>query len=371
MKNYYDILGISIWATEEEIKKSYRKLAFKFHPDYNQGDKFFEDRFRDIQEAYEILTNREKKIQYDIKLHSILYPPKQTQQTTTNYTPKTEPKENNYYSYSTSTQSKQEPPKETKKVKKVSAIDSIISTLKDVVVGLLSFVINIIVVIGSRLLVLGIFGGIIFGLSKACDSNTTKQQENNIANGNLDNSFKNPTDEAGNTSPSLTPEEQYQSQKQQLIAQGWSENNISNGVMSSCYNFKPKYGKLKNYLAISVGSNTNVAIKLMDQNTNKCVRYVYINANSSYRIKNIPEGIYYLKIAYGSDWISHIENRKCVGKFLRGSLYKRGDDVLDFYRKNTYEGYSIPSFSLQLDVVASDYSNQFDSQSITENDFNN
>ncbi|SFC30346.1 curved DNA-binding protein [Flexibacter flexilis DSM 6793] len=57
MKNYYYLLGIANNANPEEIKKAYKQLALKFHPDKNNGDKFFEERFKDIQEAHEVLSN--------------------------------------------------------------------------------------------------------------------------------------------------------------------------------------------------------------------------------------------------------------------------------------------------------------------------
>lgn len=57
MKDYHYILGVPKTATKKEIKAAYRKLSKKFHPDLNEGDKFFEDRFKDINEAYETLLN--------------------------------------------------------------------------------------------------------------------------------------------------------------------------------------------------------------------------------------------------------------------------------------------------------------------------
>ena len=66
MKDYYYILGSPKTASIEEIKKAYKKLALKFHPDQNGGDKFFEERFKDIQEAYEILSDVDKRKQYDL-----------------------------------------------------------------------------------------------------------------------------------------------------------------------------------------------------------------------------------------------------------------------------------------------------------------
>jgi molecular chaperone DnaJ len=64
-KDYYEVLGVSKEATKEEIKKAYRKQALKFHPDKNPGDKKSEENFKEAAEAYEILSNEEKKARYD------------------------------------------------------------------------------------------------------------------------------------------------------------------------------------------------------------------------------------------------------------------------------------------------------------------
>ena len=60
-KDYYDVLGVSKSATEKEIKQAYRKLAIKYHPDRNQGDKNAEEKFKEAAEAYEVLSNTEKR----------------------------------------------------------------------------------------------------------------------------------------------------------------------------------------------------------------------------------------------------------------------------------------------------------------------
>jgi molecular chaperone DnaJ len=64
-KNYYDILGIKKDATDKEVKQAYRRLARKFHPDVNPGDKSAEGKFKEINEAYEVLSDKESRQKYD------------------------------------------------------------------------------------------------------------------------------------------------------------------------------------------------------------------------------------------------------------------------------------------------------------------
>ena len=64
-RDYYEILGVDKNASKDEIKKAYRKLAMKFHPDRNQGDKEAEEKFKEGAEAYEVLSNDDKKARYD------------------------------------------------------------------------------------------------------------------------------------------------------------------------------------------------------------------------------------------------------------------------------------------------------------------
>jgi len=64
-KDYYSILGVDKKASESEIKKAYRKLAIKYHPDKNPGDSKAEEKFKEISEAYEVLSDKDKRDQYD------------------------------------------------------------------------------------------------------------------------------------------------------------------------------------------------------------------------------------------------------------------------------------------------------------------
>ncbi|HNA89312.1 MAG TPA: DnaJ domain-containing protein [Anaerolineales bacterium] len=64
-KDYYKILGVDRKASADEIRSAYRKLAMKYHPDKNQGDKKAEDRFKEINEAYQVLSDEQKRAHYD------------------------------------------------------------------------------------------------------------------------------------------------------------------------------------------------------------------------------------------------------------------------------------------------------------------
>jgi molecular chaperone DnaJ len=64
-RDYYEVLGVSKDAAETEIKKAYRKMALKYHPDKNEGDPAAEEKFKEAAEAYEVLSNNEKKARYD------------------------------------------------------------------------------------------------------------------------------------------------------------------------------------------------------------------------------------------------------------------------------------------------------------------
>ncbi|AUD06505.1 J domain-containing protein [Spirosoma pollinicola] len=426
MIDYYKILGLLPTATNEEIKKAYRQLALKYHPDRNQNNKYAEITFRQIAEAYQVLSNSDERKIYDYELNKSKFSAN---------TKNSQQEENSKKKETVTPQTLllvfQDIRKKAIGIGKNSINQSaLFNSLKGLLIDnniefLLIYndieinrliieetlwcckflaypyaekvcvqltklansdvntqrkissyltkkkyftnamkTLNFIVEYRAILFVIGLISFFVF----------VSKNENNVSvnkpkDGDLNNTFVdgNPTQPAA---PVLSPEEKLQQEKDRLIAEGWRGTEIRNGQLPACYNFSPKKSKVNNYLEVHVGGGTDVAIKVMNAQTGRCIRYVFINSGSTYKIRNIPEGQYYLKIAYGKDWFSKADNNQCIGRFIRNPMYEKGDETMDFNIKHTYGGYSIPSFQLQLDVIQSATMNTFNSQNISETEFN-
>lgn len=426
MKDYYKVLGVQPTATVDEIKKAYRQLALKYHPDKNQGDKQSETLFKQITEAYEILSDTESRNSYDFEFNKTASADRK-QSSQTQYekvTPLTflnifqgiEKKisgidrsrinQRNLFdsindlltdenidfliqSNDTKTNIKiietvllcckplgyDKHPVESffyvdrihPKLAKLAGSDN--ETIKRIFkinreqkhLSLWDSYKGAAVLIGLVIVVV-----VIFSQNESSSSN----KYNRPSDGDLNSTFIEDKPKSLAT-PELTPEEKLEQERQKLIIEGWKETEINNGLLPSCYNFTPKKGTVDNYLEVHVGGGTDVAIKVMNLANERCIRYVFINRGSTYRIKNIPEGRYYLKIAYGKDWFSKAVDGKCIGRFLQFPFYEKGEDIMDFNLQQLADGYNVPSFQLKLDVIASTTMNTFDTQNISEMEFNN
>ena len=71
-RDCYDVLGVTKSASKDEIKKAYRKLALKFHPDKTKGDKASEEKFKEASEAYHILSDEKRKVNYEKTVRTLL-----------------------------------------------------------------------------------------------------------------------------------------------------------------------------------------------------------------------------------------------------------------------------------------------------------
>jgi hypothetical protein len=198
-------------------------------------------------------------------------------------------------------------------------------------------------------------------LFASCNTHTSQPQQ-----GELDTTFQ--ATFVDTVTPAPPP---MKTEEEQLRDEGWEQTRFRNGMMPDGYNYRPSSVDLDNALTVSVGGGTDVALKVMSLATGICVRYVFIDSGSAYSIRNLPEDRYYLKIAYGRDWISKTENNRCMGRFLHQALYKRSEEILDFNRRSTLEGVSVPSYELRLDVVADQTQDSFNSSGISEEEFNN
>jgi uncharacterized protein YgiM (DUF1202 family) len=153
----------------------------------------------------------------------------------------------------------------------------------------------------------------------------------------------------------------------------WTKKIDKSSSFANCENITPKYDyDLNNFLELQVGSNTDAVVKLMkvDGSGEMCYRIAHLLAGSVFKIRNIPQGEYYLKIAYGSKWKQGVINGICYGKFTLNPVYERGAEVFDFSVVKTEKGYQVPSYSVSVDVLSSEQEID-DLNKISEEEFNN
>ncbi|WP_051224412.1 SH3 domain-containing protein [Flavobacterium tegetincola] len=156
--------------------------------------------------------------------------------------------------------------------------------------------------------------------------------------------------------------------------EGWIPTQYESGDTPQCDNVKPEYDlKLDNHLKVTVNSKTDVVLKLMrsEKAGDVCIRTVYIESNDFLLIKNIPEGKYYLKLAYGTDWRQKNINGKCQGRFTENARYEIGEERLNYKIVQFSTKVDIPSYSLSLGMKAREgIEATFNSNQISEVEFN-
>lgn len=153
-----------------------------------------------------------------------------------------------------------------------------------------------------------------------------------------------------------------------LISEGWYiPKTKPSGELPKEYGVKSKFGQQDNYFDIEIGKGCDVAIKIMDVATDKCIRYVFVPENSSANIQMIPQGKYYLKLAYGKDWMEYDNgNGTLNAKFTSNVTYDRSTDIFDFGKKNSS---NVVNYLLQINVVDSELQNSFGTIEISESEF--
>ncbi len=159
--------------------------------------------------------------------------------------------------------------------------------------------------------------------------------------------------------------------------------NLQTGDSPECSNMEWRYDyEAKGRLYITAGRGSDFAVKLMDKHSDVCIRAFYIRSGESIIVKDIPQSIYYLKIANGLDYRQGLEQGKCIMVFNRNSNYQIAKDILDFnlgkkrvekHNGEDFEVQDVPSYSLSLAVPRNsrdDKAKNLDSRRISEKEFN-
>lgn len=370
MKNFYQILGVPIDATNEEIRTAYRKLATKFHPDKNFGDKYFEDRFKEIQLAYDTLSNQYLRSEYNQKLFDFFQ-----RATSTN-------KEQSYSSATQNPQtSKAKNPKENKKIKKSILINikeffsskSNIFWIIILVLPIVAYFVNswlgVISILGIYfciLIFLGTLGdkqkslgGCLIGFigapilviyiivqtfnfffedkSAVTDLANTKSVDSTTAE--IDSiATVIPTDYSNLDSIASVVD------NQKPITYKSLEN--GNSPLTKCFGSGLFGGQA--YIVFKNSNETDAIVCLVNYSTRKTVRNEYIKAGTDYKMRKIPTGTYFLKVYYGNDWSSEkINFCGSKGGFNFDESFSKSDGIGDLIKiENTSTSYTTGTITL-------------------------
>ena len=171
-----------------------------------------------------------------------------------------------------------------------------------------------------------------------------------------------------NQKQSVSNKQSETSSQKQLEEEGWQLDTPNGGDLSKEYGVTPIKGLQDNYFDITVGKGCSVAIKIMDTATNRCIRYVYVPEGQTVTINEIPQGKYYLKLAYGNDWMVKTEGNHTLGKFTKNAFYEKSTNIFDFGMKNSTQ---IVNYKLEINVIDGSAKNNFQTIAINETEFEN
>lgn len=295
MKNFYQILGVPINATNEEIKTAYRKLATKFHPDKNGGDKYFEEMFKEVQIAYEILGNNFSRKEYDIKLRDYLEgrkpKPSENPTSSTSSNSYSSSSSQNYRHENTTQQSKNSTNNQSNNKQNNNTSDFGCGT-----VFILLFSLSVIWFLWKQ-------------CSKKANYNDNLDYSDS-AMAVVDSAIA-VADSAAyvvDTAAAITVDsativefnnsnENYETQQKPLTF-----NSLENGdsPLNDCFGNGKFQGNA--YITFKNSNETDAIVCLVNYYTDKTIRNEYIQAGTDYTMSKIPSGTYFLKVYYGNDW---------------------------------------------------------------------
>lgn len=319
MKNFYQTLGVSIDATNDEIKKAYRKLATKFHPDLNAGDKYFEERFKEIQQAYEVLSNSYSRSEYNNKLFNF-YKERYTESSTnsSSYSSKNYKSEPNQSKNNTNTQSNNT---QNSNGNNLGCLKMIIFAL------ILSF---------------------IAFLWKECTRKTENTDYSITADkdsiASIDDTSAIPV--RNDSVVNVVNDSIYGASEKLNKPQSFFQLNNGDSPLNNCFGNGEFQGKA--YITFKNSNETDAIVCLVDYNTDETVRNEYIRAGSDYTMRKIPSGTYFLKVYYGNDWNSEKKNFcDSNGGFNVDESFSKSDRVDDLINiENSSSGYTTGTITL-------------------------
>lgn len=154
--------------------------------------------------------------------------------------------------------------------------------------------------------------------------------------------------------------------QKQMVENGWRMGNPEEGDLPEEYGVTARLGIVDNYFDIELGGDADMVVKIVDIETGRTARYLFVLHNSRTTINEIPNGKYYLKFAYGNDWMSRSDGYQTEGKFTRNVVYEKSNDFFDFGDAGSLESVS---YSLKIRVERDRRYEGFSTSSITEEEF--
>lgn len=154
--------------------------------------------------------------------------------------------------------------------------------------------------------------------------------------------------------------------QQSLLEQGWEYSKLSGCELSEEYGYTPEYGMRDNYFEIKLGGESDCLVKIIDCQTNKCIREALVTNGSSVIISQIPQKRIYLKLAFGRTLMEKRSDYVTECKFTSDVSYEKSATVFDFGTKNSPD---VINYTLEINISKGTAKKNFETIPISEEEF--